>query len=522
MKKIFYVLGILALAGTACTKNISEDIPAGYPEHSLMTKIVGDTQGEFQQGSLLVKFDEETASGIASGESALIQGLVAQTGINDIAPALLIQPKNIQVARKYGLHRWYMVSFDEAEPLEKMASRIAELKSVTALQYNSFLEQVSSDKVIEFVPVPDTKDSPVPEEDAVMFDDPYLNHQWNLVNDGTVDKSAVAGADVGVKDAWKLTAGDPSVVVAVFDCAVNSVHEDLMDALWKNQAEIDGQMGVDDDGNGYIDDKYGFNFVGCFKLNEGFVNDRLDGKPVAEAVKGNLLNWSAGSGHGTHVAGTVAAVNDNNIFGCGIAGGDGTNPGVRLMSCQTNNGRDASYMGVAFTYAADNGAVISQNSWSLNGTTTPTYLIEAIEYLGLHKVNGDSIPNGVDAFYDFNIYVGGAMLGRGLTLKGLAITYIIFILLVFIARRTYLSAAPKFDGTAMDLILQAQSEEDMSVYGTLKCFDELAEAEKLKSKLDEHNIPSMIYGANKPDYISREDLPIQVMVRKLDKRLLEK
>lgn len=108
----------------------------------------------------------------------------------------------------------------------------------------------------------------------------------------------------------------------------------------------------------------------------------------------------------------------------------------------------------------------------------------------------------------------------------LAITYIIFILLVFIARRTYLNAAPKFHGTAMDLILQAQSEEDMSVYGTLKCFDELAEAEKLKSKLDEHNIPSMIYGANKPDYISREDLPIQVMVRKLDmdaaKRLLEK
>lgn len=53
------------------------------------------------------------------------------------------------------------------------------------------------------------------------------------------------------------------------------------------------------------------------------------------------------------------------------------------------------------------------------------FVIEAIEFFGLHKVNGDSIPNGVDAFYDYNIYVGGAMLGRGLTLKGLAITYII-------------------------------------------------------------------------------------------------
>lgn len=53
------------------------------------------------------------------------------------------------------------------------------------------------------------------------------------------------------------------------------------------------------------------------------------------------------------------------------------------------------------------------------------YILEAISYNGLHKVNGDSIPNGIDKFYDFNIYVGGAMLGRGLTLKGLAITYII-------------------------------------------------------------------------------------------------
>lgn len=106
-----------------------------------------------------------------------------------------------------------------------------------------------------------------------------------------------------------------------------------------------------------------------------------------------------------------------------------------------------------------------------------------------------------------------------------AITYVIFILLVFIARRAYLNAAPKFDGTTMDLLLQAQSEEDLSVYATLKCFDELADAEKLKAILDEHNIPSMIYGASKPDYISRENLPIQVMVRKLDmdaaKRLLE-
>ena len=380
MKKIFYVLGILALAGTACTKNISEDIPAGYPEHSLMTKIVGDTQGEFQQGSLLVKFDEETASGIASGESALIQGLVAQTGINDIAPALLIQPKNIQVARKYGLHRWYMVSFDEAEPLEKMASRIAGLKSVTALQYNSYLEQISSDKVVEFVPVPETKDSPVPEEDAVMFDDPYFNHQWNLVNEGdkTIAKNAVEGADVGVKDAWKLTGGDPSVVVAVFDCAVNSMHEDLKNMLWVNEAELDGEANKDDDGNGFIDDKYGFNFVGCSKINKDYTGSLLEGKPV-DAVKGNILNWSKGSGHGTHVAGIIGAENGNGKGVSSIAGGTGNGDGVRLMSCQifegTMSASDAQNA-AAFIYAADNGACIAQCSYgnSFAITDDDTYI----------------------------------------------------------------------------------------------------------------------------------------------------
>ena len=271
MNRRFLAALALIIAGASCTKEIQEvSQPVSEGQQMLMTKIVGDTQGEFQPGSLLVKLDEATASSLAAGEAGAATGILSATGAEDICPALLIQPRNKEVARKYGLHRWYQLSFDESVPLAEVALKAASLPSVVSVQYNSFLEQVRSDKVVEFVPLPETKASPKPVPDVYGFYDPYLKHQWNLVNTGdkSIARNAVEGADVGVKDAWRLTGGDPSVVVAVFDCAVNSMHEDLKDALWVNEAEVNGELNKDDDGNGFIDDKYGFNFVNCSKITK--------------------------------------------------------------------------------------------------------------------------------------------------------------------------------------------------------------------------------------------------------------
>ena len=348
MKKISFALAVLALVGTACTKSLQENHSAGQVENSLMTKIVGETDGDFERGSLLVMFNEETAARIADGDESAIS-LIKEAGAESISPALPIRPKNMDVAKKYGLHRWFTIGFDEEMSVSQMASRIAQMQSVDAVQYNSFLEPVRSEKVAEFVPTPATR----ADSETYGFDDPYLNHQWNLVNTGdkTVTRNAVEGADVGVRDAWRLTAGDPSVVVAVFDCAVNSMHEDLKDALWVNTGEERGN-GKDDDGNGFIDDVYGFNFVGCTKT---------DG-----VYKGKTLDWTKGSGHGTHVAGIIGAVNGNGVGVSSIAGGTGSNDGVRLMSCQIFNGNSAasdSQSAAAFMYAADNGACIAQCSY---------------------------------------------------------------------------------------------------------------------------------------------------------------
>ena len=87
-----------------------------------------------------------------------------------------------------------------------------------------------------------------------------MKDQWDLINNGTID-GAVAGADTGVKDAWRLTAGDPRVIVAIFDQGIAIDHSDLKHALWVNEAEKNGVTGKDDDNNGYVDDIHGYNFA---------------------------------------------------------------------------------------------------------------------------------------------------------------------------------------------------------------------------------------------------------------------
>ena len=356
----------LAVAGISCTKEI-DNIP-GSEQTVLMDKLTGGSEDQAQPGTLLVRFDEKTSSLLEKNDEAVTREILGLSGAESISPALMIRPKNMEVARKYGLHQWYTISFDESRPLKQVAAKMASSPSVTSLQYNTYLQPVRAEQAVGFIPTPQTRTSPVPQEEP-GFDDPYSSHQWNLVNTGELTGS-VAGADVSVRNAWKLTAGDPSVVVAVFDCAVNHRHEDLKDAVWVNEKELNGSDDVDDDGNGFIDDIYGFNFVQCIKINQDLVEGVLGGSAKAEAVKGKKLDYLSGIGHGTHVAGIVGATNGNGKGISSIAGGSGNNDGVRLMSCQifqgtgseAKNATDAQ-TAMAYIYAADNGACIAQCSY---------------------------------------------------------------------------------------------------------------------------------------------------------------
>ena len=135
--------------------------------------------------------------------------------------------------------------------------------------------------------------------------------------------------------------------------AWTSITKNLQQNIWVNLAEKNGWTNVDDDGNGYVDDINGWNF-----------------KTKTE---------SDAEYHGTHVAGTIAAVNNNGVGVSGIAGGNGTGNGVKIMSLEIF-GRSGHWKNRM--YAANNGAVISQNSW---GYTSPYYydqsVHDAIDYL---------------------------------------------------------------------------------------------------------------------------------------------
>ena len=403
MKTSHILLAALAIVSISCTKGISEGTPVLQEQHTLSAKLVGTNDGEIAPGTLLVRLDAETAKAIEDGRfTEISEELLPGVEATSFTSALPIKPKNMEVARKYGLDQWFVVGFDPQTRPETVASAMAKSKRVTNVQYNRLVQPVWDGKAYPFEGTPVTKNSPVPlPEPEFPFNDTFAAHQWNLVNDGTSVDGSVAGADIGVKDAWRLTGGDPSVIVAVFDCAVASRHEDLKDAVWQNEAEINGETDVDDDGNGFIDDKYGFNFVNCFSINADYVNGALNGEQQS-AIKGSSLNTTAGTGHGTHVAGIIGATNNNGKGVSSIAGGTGNGDGVRLMTCQIFQG--SSYCSdaqnaAAFIYAADNGACIAQCSYgNSNIITSDDLYINGGEIDGV-KIKASTLENAALKYF---------------------------------------------------------------------------------------------------------------------------
>ena len=403
MKKSHILLAALAIVSMSCTKEISESTPAVQEQHTLSAKLVGGYEGEVLPGTLLIRLDSETVKAIEDGRfTEISEEILPGIAVTSFTPALPVRPKNMEVARKYGLDQWFVLGFDPQTRTEAVAETMAASRRVRSVQYNRSVQPVWDGKAYPFEEAAMTKNSPVPmPETEYGFDDKFAFRQWNLVNDGTFVQGSVAGADIGVKDAWRLTGGDPSVVVAVFDCAVATRHEDLKEAVWQNEAEINGADNVDDDGNGFIDDKYGFNFVNCFAINADYVNGALNGEQQT-AIKGSSLNTTAGSGHGTHVAGIIGATNNNGKGVSSIAGGTGNGDGVRLMTCQIFQG--SSYCtdaqnAAAFIYAADNGACIAQCSYgNSNMITSDDLYINGGELDGV-KINASTLENAALRYF---------------------------------------------------------------------------------------------------------------------------
>ena len=263
-----------------------------------------------------------------------------------------------------GLDRWYTIYFDESKDVAEV---VQQFNKAAGVEYAERVLPIARPKFTAKPytgPAPQTRNQPT----ASTFNDPLLAKQWHYYNDGSISPRAKKGADCNLKPVWeKYTTGKSNVIVAVVDGGIDITHEDLVDNLYINEKEKNGQAGVDDDGNGFVDDIYGYNFVEAKDVVGGTIQPDNDG-------------------HGTHVAGTVAARNNNGKGVAGVAGGNGTpDSGVRLMSCQIFRGKDEQGdAAAAIKYAADNGAVICQNSWGYSSTSgvtaMPKLLKEAVDY----------------------------------------------------------------------------------------------------------------------------------------------
>ena len=358
-KSIYVMAAVLLLGAAAC----SVDGPVTGPETDVQK--VPELSEDVVGGELLVRFDPRvsdildkaglTRSGLNS--SMTRSGVLSVDEILDLVDGYQIErvfPVDLRTedrARKEGLHLWYVVRFSNEHPVDEVAADLAKLGEVSKVEYNRTLKRATEKKA---VPLTKEKLQELAPR-AGVFNDPLLSDQWHIVNDGNLRPTKfVKGADVNVEKAWELTTGDPSIIVAVLDEGVDVAHPDLKASMWVNEGEI-WKSHEDNDGNGYAGDVHGYNFV----RKHGVIStdDLYD------------------TGHGSHVAGVIAAVNNNGIGISSIAGGNASQPGVKIMSCQIFSGM---YAGTvleevrAIKYAADNGAVILQCSWGyISGAANP-------------------------------------------------------------------------------------------------------------------------------------------------------
>ena len=331
--RILYVLA--AFATIACTREMPQTaVPSVSTGETVGTQPEASPEVQeagFVPGVAIVYLDEATP------ESALLETESLEiTGMRRLFPdAGEFEPRT----RAAGLHRWYVVNFNQ---------EISVLKAMSVLEGVSGVKNVEpSRKIIN---------------KAVNVNDPYWSRMWGVNN------TAYPGYDVNCQEVWdKYTWGNPAVTVAVVDGGIQLDHPDL-------------QWNV---------------------ASTGHYNYLHNNTTITQ------------HSHGTHVAGTIAAVNNNGIGVNGIAGGNALTGkgGVKLLSLQvfeTRDGRDysANDFAAALKEAADRGAVISQNSWGYNYDFDDNGRVEGNELEYAKRAHNNPDRSFTQAVDYFNKYAG--------------------------------------------------------------------------------------------------------------------
>lgn len=412
MKKKFFYIAMVAMALTGCSDSLSTigssdgnseiTIPADAEAGELLIKFSPEMSDILDQAQLgKTRAGKATRSGIPSTDEVL--DILGSYSFERVFP---VDANTEARTREAGLHLWYTVKFNKGTDLKAAAERLKQLGEISKVQTNGRIKRAYktdskriylSDKALQQKSTRSAAAEGEPNDPGFASQWHYRNlgeGHYNFENLNNNHVGAKAGCDVNALEAWKTCKGDPSIIVAILDEGVMYKHPDLEANMWCNPGESVQGAKTDGDGNGYEGDLHGYNFV----------------------TESGDITWTDANdtGHGTHVAGTIAAVNNNGRGVCGVAGGDGTpNSGVKIMSCQVFSGQNSVTLAGearAIKYAADNGAVILQCSWGYNSSEssiingyTPgpatekewaeTYPLEkeALDYF----INNAGSPNGV-------------------------------------------------------------------------------------------------------------------------------
>ena len=345
-KYLYIILTVSLLACVSCVKeedvfDVERDLA---PQEQVFGSSLSDedllsSMNIYVSDDLAAKLEESTKS---NGEVNLRPfKSLTQQGVVKMRRLFPHAGKFEERTRAEGLHKWYILSYEEGHSMTKASDGLL-IEGVELIEYCPKIAIVGNPEVVEVVSAATKASS------SGVFDDPMLDQQWHYYNNGKAS-SSVSGCDINVVPVWRNYStynkykGD--IIVGIVDGGIDYKHEDLAENMWKNPDKTGENV-------------YGYNFV-----TNSFVVTPDD--------------------HGTHVAGTIAAVNNNGIGVAGIAGGDKKKriPGVKLMSCQIFEGKNSGPGAEAIKWSADHGAVISQNSWGYPTLdATPSSVKSAVDY----------------------------------------------------------------------------------------------------------------------------------------------
>ncbi|MCH8556731.1 MAG: S8 family serine peptidase [Balneolia bacterium] len=311
----------------------------------LVSAFVGQTLAQDtvakEPNKVIVQFSEDALPllnrGMAETQArtsiSSIDALHQQLNVVSMTQTIRTDPRYAAQHTAYGLDRWYTIEFDASLSV----SEVVEMYSL-----DEYIRYAEPSYKYETLGMP-ASDPFSAEELAELMngdlptDDPRLDEQWHYNNTGQTD--GTPGADISLFPAWEIEQGTSDIIVQVVDTGIDINHPDLQNMHWINP--FPGPE------NGYDGDIHGWSHV----------TSSSDIQDV--------------NGHGSHCAGTIAAQNNNGIGVAGVAGGDGSeDSGVRIMTSRVFVGATGGGgFAEAIVYGADNGAVISSNSWGGGGAS---------------------------------------------------------------------------------------------------------------------------------------------------------